>query len=84
MIKIDGAVAASAVSGTMIRNFIKQAHDNYMPLHTEPLKLLVVGGDAEINKVCTILGEIYISTPFHLRTIDIRVFIVPSKDCALC
>jgi hypothetical protein len=55
-----------------------------MPLHTEPLKLLVVGGDAEINKVCTILGEIYISTPFHLRTIDIRVFIVPSKDCALC
>lgn len=30
-----------------------------MPLHTEPLRLLVVGGDIELNQICMLLGEIY-------------------------
>ena len=67
----------------MIRNFIKNAYDNYMPLHTEPLRLLVVGGDQEINKVCSLLGDIYYENPFLLRSLDIRIYIIPSKDCAL-
>lgn len=54
-----------------------------MPLHTEPLRLLVVGSDAELFEVCMLLGEIYLKDPFLLRTLDIRVFIVPTKDCAL-
>ena len=54
-----------------------------MPLHTEPLRLLVVGSDTEIFEVCMLLGEIYHKDPFLLRSLDIRVFLVPTKDCAL-
>lgn len=54
-----------------------------MPLHTEPLRILVVGGDQEINKVCSLLGEIYEKNPFYLRTIDLRVYILPCRECAL-
>ncbi|CAD8061010.1 unnamed protein product [Paramecium sonneborni] len=67
----------------LIKEFIQRAYDNYMPLHTEPLRLLVVGSDAELFEVCMLLGEIYLKDPFLLRTLDIRVFIVPTKDCAL-
>lgn len=30
----------------LIKEFVYNAYDNYMPLHTEPLRLLVVGSDA--------------------------------------
>lgn len=54
-----------------------------MPLHTEPLRLLVMGSDTEIFEVCMLLGEIYMKDPFLLRALDIRVFIVPTRDCVL-
>ena len=82
----------------MIKSFIRQAYENpYLPLHTEPLRILVVGGDAEINSVCNILGNIYDGIerfepknnagkkfkPHMLKNLDIRVYIIPSRDCAL-
>ncbi|CAD8043011.1 unnamed protein product [Paramecium primaurelia] len=71
------------IPNQLIKDFVQRAYDNYMPLHTEPLRLLVVGSDAEIFEVCMLLGEIYQKNPLLLRTLDIRVFIVPTKDCAL-
>lgn len=63
----------------MIKQFVYSAYDNYMPLHTEPLRLLVVGGDAEVFSICMLLGEIYDQDPFLLRALDIRVFLVPTQ-----
>jgi hypothetical protein len=66
-----------------VHDFIRNAYDNYQPLHTEPLRILIVGGDQEINRVCQILGEIYTENPLYLRTLDMRVYIVPQKECGL-
>ncbi len=58
-----------------------------MPLHTEPLRLLVVGGDQDINKICYLLADIYETDPLYLRTLDLRIYIAPypylQKECAL-
>lgn len=67
----------------LIKEFVERAYENYMPLHTEPLRLLVMGSDTEIFEVCMLLGEIYMKDPFLLRALDIRVFIVPTRDCVL-
>lgn len=67
----------------MVCKFIINAYNNHQPLHTEPLRLLIYGGDLEMQRVCQVLGEIYCENPLWLRTLDMRVYLVPSQDCAL-
>lgn len=67
-----------------LKQLVQNAYDNYMPLHSEPLRILVMGGDTELFDVCMLLGELYYQDPFLLRSLDIRVFIVPTtSNCAL-
>ncbi|KAM3145232.1 hypothetical protein pb186bvf_002560 [Paramecium bursaria] len=66
-----------------IKDFIQRAYDINMPLHNEPLRLLIVGGDQELFQVCMLLGEIYKATPIRLKNLDIRVYICPNSNSAM-
>jgi hypothetical protein len=73
----------SALSYDRIIKLMEANRKPTLPLHEQPLKFVIIGGDIELNYFLQDFLQVYMTNPKLFVSVDFRIYLIPTKNFAL-